>query len=174
MEKEINKLLLKIIIEVIFVMILIIFIGGINKNVVNARETIIPSKNNLVIDVINKGDYVYLLPVGDNEVYCDYNSAIFSISNLSGNLINYNLILRMNKIANLNNYKVMLLGNIYRLDELEYYEDYNYLYFDLGNYLIGNKNQNFTFILWLSDENLNYDNTSIKYSFLVDEVDNAV
>jgi len=169
MDRDVSKMLGKICFDIIFLLVVILVFTFLSKDTVNAREELISYQEELSINVISRGNSKYLFSMSDEEAINYSDSIILEVSNNTNETISYNLVLRMNIIENLENYKIMILGKIYNLDELEYYEDNEYRYFNLGNYIIGNKEQNFTFLLWLEEDIINYNNVNINYSFMIEE-----
>jgi len=169
MDRDVSKMLGKICFDIIFLLVVILVFTFLSKDTVNAREELISYQEELSINVISRGNSKYLFSMSDEEAINYSDSIILEVSNNTNETISYNLVLRMNIIENLENYKIMILGKIYNLDELEYYEDNEYRYFNLGNYIIGNKEQNFTFLLWLEEDIINYNNFNINYSFMIEE-----
>lgn len=170
MDRDIRKILRKTCSDILFLLVLIFVCTFLSNDTVEAREELANYQNDLSINVVDRGNSRYLVSMSDIEAKKYSDSIILEVSNNTNSNVNYNLLLRMNKIDNLENYKVMLSGKIYNLNELRCYEDNQYRYFKLDDYTIGNKAQNFTFLLWLKEDVINYDNINISYSFIVDEV----
>lgn len=148
-----NKVFIREIICLTLFLIIIIPICVNATNRYNKREDYLKNCEEVFVDISNndKG-------VSDNVI----SSKIVTIINESQEGLKVNLIFKIAKFTN--SYTLKIGDKNYNLDELDYIEDNDYLYYNLGLFEV-DKINNLDFYLILNNE-ISYDN-SVSYSFLV-------
>jgi len=97
--------------------------------------------------------------------FVDENKSIVKVKNNTNEMINCDFILRMNKNSNFDELELFFNGISYRLIDLEYDYDNDYLYYKLDRFRIGNKEQFF-----VVDLRNNSNEDIINYGYMISEV----
>lgn len=167
-----NKKFKSLVIEIVFLLVIMIsviplFVYGSKDNSLT-RAQLSGYDKGLDIEVVQKSDIKELYPMSDEDAINNLNGSVIKVTNLDNRDSNYDFIFKMNKIDDLQNYKIMFNGKIYSLNDLDYTEDEEYRYFTLDNIDISNKEKYLTFLLWITDEGNNYVSEDINYSFMME------
>lgn len=149
-----NKGLIREIICLTLFLIIVIPICVNASNSYNDREDYLRNCEEVFVDIHNNDK-----DVSDNVI----SSKIITITNGNQESVRVSLIFKIAKFTN--SYTLKLGDKSYRLDELDYTEDNDYLYYNLGLFVI-DKVSNMDFYLVLND-GISYD-SSVSYSFLVE------
>lgn len=145
MDKELKRL----VIEICSLVVLLIFVVPI---CVDASVDYHAKKNGLVIgnkagvDIINNGEY-----------------KLVKVTSNADGAVKMNLIMRISKFND--QYVINLDDQVYNLSDLEYTEDENYQYYNLGIYEI-EKERVFQFKIQVKDKS--YYDESISYGFFTE------
>lgn len=153
---ELDRSLIREIICLVLFLIIIIPICVDASNRYNRKEEYLNNCNNVYIE-IHPSDGVV-----DEEVF---SNKVVVICNENRESMKIQLIFKIAKFTN--SYTLKLGDRIYNLDKLEYREDENYLYFNLGEFEVREELMlDFQLVL---NNGISYD-SSVRYSFLVEGV----
>lgn len=171
--KEVKTLITRIISNIILtIAISFIWLETIDKN--NLQKQQLLAMNNLVVSEFNNNNN-YLYQINDTEIdNLDKNT--INIKNTTNNLINCDLLIRIDKKSTLNPkyLKYEFAEKINSLNDLEY-EDNTYYYYNLGNIDI-NPNTDLTnqFVMWLDENSNDIENKTLSYKIIAKENNSLV
>lgn len=147
MDKDVKTLLCEIVL-MLLIIIVVIPICVHASNSYNDKKENMQKYNNVAVNISN-----------------DKSGMVVNIDNNNPKKVVFNLILKTTKFSN--SYAVKIGDREYNLSEIEYSEDNNYYYFNLGSYEVKD-NIAIDFQLNLVGEDI-YDD-SITYSFLTEVI----
>lgn len=165
-----NKDISKLIIEITLIIMVVIFTAVLflTNNTNKTREELIALNNrSLSLNVTDAVKNRTLKKIKDKDLADNLDCDVIEINNNTETTTNYNLVLKITKTINVDNYKIKANSNIYELNKLNYREDDNYYYFTIDTFTISNKTQNITFGIWLKDDSI-AEKETFKYSYMIE------
>lgn len=145
MDKELKRLVVEIVTLTLLLVIMVPICVYASNEYKEDRAVLLEGKDTTV-DISHNGDKKKL------TVYCNYDK-----------VMKVNLIMKISKFSN--NYLIYLDDQVYDIRDLEYFEDEEYQYYNLGIYEVDQKRE-FDFQLKVRDQAY-YDET-IMYSFMTE------
>ena len=145
MDKELKRLVVEIVTLTLLLVIMVPICVYASNEYKEDRAVLLEGKDTTV-DISHNGDKKKL------TVYCNYDKTM-----------KVNLIMKINKFTN--EYLICLDDQVYNIRDLEYVEDDEYQYYNLGIYEVDQKRE-FDFQLKVRDQAY-YDET-IMYSFMTE------
>lgn len=145
MDKELKRLVVEIITLILFLIIVVPVCVQASNSYQEKKEVLLKGTNTSV-DISNTGK------IKKVTIYSNYDE-----------VMKVNLVMKISKFSN--DYLIILDDETYSLRDLEYIEDDEYQYYNLGIYEV-NQSREFDFQLQIKDKSY-YDET-ITYSFLTE------
>lgn len=145
MDKESKGLIIEIVTLILLLIIIVPVCVNASNNYKEQKEVLLEGKDTTV-DISHNGNNKKL------TIYCNYDK-----------LMKVNLIMKINKFTN--EYLICLDDQVYDIRDLEYVEDDEYLYYNLGIYEVDQKRE---FDFQLKVKNQSYYNETIMYSFMTE------
>ena len=131
MNKDIKKILIEIIcFSLILIVSTIVFLIQ-DLKCVEAREIIANNKNGIDIEIVQKSNTKQTYPMSDKNAINSVDSEVIKITNIDKTEANYDFILKMSNVKDINAYKILFQGNIYSLKDIKYTKDNESYYFTL-------------------------------------------
>ena len=145
MDKELKRLVVEIVTLTLLLVIMVPICVYASNEYKEDRAVLLEGKDTTV-DISHNGDKKKL------TVYCNYDK-----------VMKVNLIMKISKFSN--NYLIYLDDQVYDIRDLEYVEDDEYRYYNLGIYEVDQKRE---FDFQLKVKNQSYYNETIMYSFMTE------
>lgn len=166
MNKEIKGLLIEIIILSFIIVINVIFWPNLREEHLKKTEAMMGYISNLSIDIISDEEN-YLLPMSDEYAINNLKRNIIEIKNYDNNFKNYTLYLRIDKDYTIDIKKVNFMFNnkIINLENTYFHENNNYVYYNVYNGNIKDK-EYIKYICWLKKDSV-INSNNFNYSFEV-------
>ena len=145
MEKEFKGLIIEIISIILLLVVVVPICVNASSEYRSKKDAVLVGKKALV-DISNKGDY--------KEIH---------VTSGVDRTVRVNLVMKISKFND--DYLITLDDQVYDLKDLEYTEDDNYQYYNLGIYDVDDKR---TFIFKINVKDKAYYDETITYSFVTE------
>ena len=153
--KDINKIIVRKIVEIVFVFAFVLYAGHLwnSENTQEFLTTIATFSNANYVDfsVDNSMNYV-MFPMTDEQATKSINPCIIHVNNGTYTLQDYTLVLKIDKTSTMDYHylNISINGTIYHLNTLETIEDDNEFIFILDKNNIVAETKDYAIQLWLS------------------------
>lgn len=166
MNKEVKGLLYEIVTLCFIIIINLIIWPNLKEEHLKKTEAVMSYVSNLSIDIVNKEEY-YLFPMTDEYAITNLKKNTIKVTNYNNSYKQYSLYLKVDKSSttDIESLKFMFNNVIIDFNEIYFYEDENYIYYQVYNNNIKDIDY-IDYIFWLnSDSQLT--NVNFTYSLQV-------